>query len=173
MTPTPPLQNHDDMTGREMGGAREKKGPRQWNKVLSFVPQVDVVDVVIIDVIKKESIIYVYILQIKRRCRMSVVETTFEPWHLPRLGNHLLIVVIFDTISSPPCLLELAQTAIWRPMNASLRMWMKQPISARRRKKLRIKRVGKRRNCQKAKLKGTVISVFKCFNANLYSSSGN
>ena len=68
MTPTPSLQNHNNMTGREMGGAREKKGPKRRNKVLSFEPQVDVVDVVIIDVIKKESIIYIYILQIKRRC---------------------------------------------------------------------------------------------------------
>ena len=52
------------------------------NALHVFEPRVDVVDVVIIDVIKKESIIYIYILQIKRRCQMSVVETTFEPWHL-------------------------------------------------------------------------------------------
>ena len=57
MTPSPPLQNHDDMTGREIGGAREKKGPKRRNKDSLFVPQVDVVDVVIIDVIKKVSII--------------------------------------------------------------------------------------------------------------------
>ena len=38
------------------------------NALRAFEPRVDVVDVVIIDVIKKESIIYIYILQIKRRC---------------------------------------------------------------------------------------------------------
>ena len=55
--PSPPLQNHDDMTGREIGGAREKKGPKRRNLVSSFEPQVDVVDVVIIEVIKKVCII--------------------------------------------------------------------------------------------------------------------